>query len=349
MKAHKWYQINNSLDLQQNKHTEVYIYDEIGSWGISAAAFLEDLANVDDGKSSIVVAINSPGGNIFDGFAIHNALLRLGDRCIARIDGIAASAASVIACGASKVVMAENALMMIHEPWTIAAGTSDDLRKTAEMMDKTRDGINAAYKRKAPNLDDDVLAKMLEMETWMNASEALSAGFADEIGSQVQIAASLSSERILRCFKQAPAVFSVSDEQDEQPTLEVEHVKDNRQNIIQLARAYVAAGIHDLPDAIFSNLEVADDSSVQSELLRVNNISALCHSAKMTKLAPGFVKNQLTESQVQAKLFELIVDQHSNEIDNKEVVKPQTAQAINVIDIYAQRKKKSREVQQSRR
>lgn len=345
MKSHKWYQINNSVDVQQQKHVEVFIYDEIGSWGVSATAFLEDLENADDGKNPIVVAINSPGGNIFDGFAIHNALLRLGDRCIARIDGMAASAASVIACGASRVVMAENALMMIHEPWTITAGTANELRKTADMMDKTRDGINAAYRRKAPNLSQEELTKMLETETWLNASEALSAGFADEIGSQVQVAASLSSERILRCFKQAPTTLL---ECDEQPKLEVSHVKDNQQNIIQLARAYVAAGIYDLPDDIFSNVEVENDESVHSELLRVNNISTLCHSAKMTNLAPDFVKNRYTEHEVQAKLFELIIDRHSKEIDNKEVVKPTTAQVINVMDIYAKRKKKAIAVQLSR-
>ena len=88
-----WYRIEAKAGEDgKPSSVEVLIYDEIGLWGISAARFVEDLKAVDDGAVKVTVAINSPGGDVFDGFAIHNTLVRLGDRCTVRIDGLAASA-----------------------------------------------------------------------------------------------------------------------------------------------------------------------------------------------------------------------------------------------------------------
>lgn len=84
-----WYHICAQATLQQPKAIEVLIYDEIGLWGISATQFLQDLEAIDDGIAPITIAINSPGGSVFDGFAIYNALRRLGVRCTVRIDGLA--------------------------------------------------------------------------------------------------------------------------------------------------------------------------------------------------------------------------------------------------------------------
>lgn len=168
-----WYNIQAKFCVNGEKTIEVLIYDEIGLWGVNAGQLIKDFAAVDDGQSPVVLAINSPGGDIFDGFSLNGWAQRLGNRCTARIDGLAASAASVVAVGAQHVVIGESAMMMIHNPWTWACGDSDALRHTAEMMDKARDGLLAAYRRKAPALEDSELQRMLDEETWLTAIESV--------------------------------------------------------------------------------------------------------------------------------------------------------------------------------
>ena len=116
-----WYKITAAVKAEGDDEAEpapieVYVYGEIGGWGISANQFIQDLKAVDDGVSPVVVAFNTNGGDLFEGLAIHNALNRLGERCTGRVDALAASAGSVAVCGAHRVVMASNAILMIHNP-----------------------------------------------------------------------------------------------------------------------------------------------------------------------------------------------------------------------------------------
>ena len=120
-----WYKISAAAEGQGDAKAdatpiEIYIYGEIGGWGITANEFIQDLKAIDDGVSPVVVAFNTIGGDLFDGLAIHNALNRLGERCTARVDALAASAGSVAACGAHRLVMASNAMLMVHNPWTLS-------------------------------------------------------------------------------------------------------------------------------------------------------------------------------------------------------------------------------------
>ena len=100
-----WYSITAAAPEGEadSKVIEVYVYGEIGAWGITAYQFIQDLKAVDDGVSPVVVAFNTNGGDLFEGLAIHNALRRLGERCTGRVDGLAASAGSVAVCGAHRV------------------------------------------------------------------------------------------------------------------------------------------------------------------------------------------------------------------------------------------------------
>ena len=110
-----WYTLQASGEAEQ-RNIEIFVYGEIGAWGVTANQFVQDLRAMDDGVSPVIVAFNSIGGDLFDGLAIHNALSRLGERCTGRIDALAASAASVAVCGAHRVVIAANAMLMIHNP-----------------------------------------------------------------------------------------------------------------------------------------------------------------------------------------------------------------------------------------
>ena len=147
-----WYAVYASGEATE-RVIEVFVYGEIGTWGITASQFMQDLRAVDDGVSPVIAAFNSIGGDLFDGLAMHNTLSRLGERCTARVDALAASAASVAVCGAHKVVIASNAMLMIHNPWTYAAGDAESFRKVAAVLDQTMEAIIAAYNDQRPHIE----------------------------------------------------------------------------------------------------------------------------------------------------------------------------------------------------
>lgn len=307
------------------KTLEVMIYGEIGYWGITALDFIKAFNAIDDEKSPVVVAINSPGGDVFEGIALNCWMTRLGDRVTARIDGLAASAASVIAVGAKKVVIAPSALMMIHNPWTFAAGTSDDLRKIADDMDKVRDSILSAYRRKAPAIDDAALAKMLDQETWLSADEAVAIGLADEVGAAMDVKASLGRTGIFARFRHAPqSLLAEVDENDIDETEANDHgaaPSDSVQIAAQAARITAACIKHGVPEAAESlilNTTLTDETAVDAEIARVEAIRGLCITARLTDMASAFIKAGLQAEAVRARLFDLIVQSSAGEIDNKE-------------------------------
>lgn len=163
---------------------EIYLYDAIGdaSWGfIDAATVVSDLQQL-KGKS-VTMRLNSPGGSVDEAKAIYNAIQRHGDVTIS-VDSLAASAASYIAMAGKRVVMAENALMMIHNSWTFAAGNSTELRKIADLLDKYTEASVSAYAKKAGK-DEKEISSLMESETWFNAQEALDYGLVDEIGNVI--------------------------------------------------------------------------------------------------------------------------------------------------------------------
>lgn len=358
-----WYRIDAKAgDDGKTASVEVLIYDEIGLWGISAARFIEDLKAVDDGAVKVTVAINSPGGDVFDGFAIHNALVRLGDRCTVRIDGLAASAASVIACGGSQVVMASNAMMMIHNPWTFAYGTAEELRKTADMMDKARDGILAAYRRKAPSIEDAELLRMLDDETWLTAEEAVALGLADVVGETVEMKSCRGATGVLARFKHPPK--ALLDSEAEPPGGETESTgtgteatetdandpaPDTVQTVAKAAaritQACLKAGIPEIAEVLIMNTPLTDEAAVAAEVERVQAIRDLCVTAKLPELASDYVKAGISADSVRARLFDKIVLAGGKEIDNKEPAagdKPKAkAKAPNPSAIYAARKAKA--------
>lgn len=166
---------------------EIRIFDEIGTGGTTAKTFADELKAIGN-VSRITLKINSPGGEVFAGNAIYNTLRKHQASIHVEIEGIALSMGSVIAMAGDHISMAENALMMIHNPWSGAIGDADELRKTADVMDKTKQSILSAYVRKTGKSPEEISA-MMDAETWMDANEALEHGFIDEITDQLEIAA----------------------------------------------------------------------------------------------------------------------------------------------------------------
>jgi ATP-dependent protease ClpP protease subunit len=183
--AQKWYAFKTTPD--KGGEVELSLYDEIGAFGIGAKEFIAELKEYKG--QHIHLRINSPGGEIVEGSAIYNALSRHEGGLTVHIDALAASMASVIAMSGNPVYMADNALLMIHNPWTLAAGEADDLRKQADLLDTMKSNLVRAYKKKS-GLEEKEIAKLMDEETWLDAVEAVALGFVDAIEDGIPAAAS---------------------------------------------------------------------------------------------------------------------------------------------------------------
>ena len=168
----------NLLVAQTETEAEILLYDEIGWWGITAKDFKRELDAVK--APNITLRINSPGGSVFDGLAIFNAVREHPATVTTRVDGLAASMASLIALAGDRVEIADNAFMMIHNPWSIAIGDANEMRKEADLLDKVASPVLAAYVEKTGQNEADIAA-LMDDETWFNADEALAIGLADEV------------------------------------------------------------------------------------------------------------------------------------------------------------------------
>ena len=181
-----WYEIKNKTD-----KAEIWIYEEIGEgfWtggGVTAKNFQKELSAIK--ASQIDLHINSPGGVVFDGITIYNLLKNHPANVTTYIDGLAASIASVIALAGNQVIMAENALFMIHKASGMVMGTSDDMRDFAGKLDKVNGSIATTYMSKTGKEDAEI-NDLMAAETWMTATEALESGFIDEIAGEADMAA----------------------------------------------------------------------------------------------------------------------------------------------------------------
>jgi ATP-dependent Clp protease protease subunit len=183
---------------------ELYMYDDIGaSWfseGITSASVTAALKGADYDR--ILVRINSPGGDAFEGISIYNILAGQGKPVDVIVDGLAASAASVIAMAGATRTMNKGAMLMAHNAWSMVAGEAKDLRKMADTLEKLSGSIADIYA--AVTGRDDVQA-LMDAETWMTATEAVSMGFATAEGST----ASDTALNLARSFKSLSAMKCV--------------------------------------------------------------------------------------------------------------------------------------------
>ena len=171
-----------NLVKNDDKSAELMLYGDIAEsfWGdtVSAKEVTEYLAGLD--VENIDVYINSNGGVVDTAIAISNALRRHKAKVTVNIDGIAASAATLITCAGDTVRMPKNALFMIHNPSTIAMGDSEEMRKKADVLEKYKNSITETYLQKV-NIDKEKLSELMDNESWLSAEEALKYGFIDEI------------------------------------------------------------------------------------------------------------------------------------------------------------------------
>lgn len=264
---------------------EVWIYDQIGesfwSEGVTAKQFVKDLVAIK--AQRIDLHINSPGGSVFDGVAIFNALRNHPAKVTTFIDGIAASIASIIALAGDQVTMAGNALYMIHNPWGFAQGDSAEMRKMADMLDKVRETLLVTYREKTGK-DDEELTALLDAETWMTADEALAHGFIDEVTGEVKMAAlfDLKAFGYQRAPEPIQPVAVVATDINQAPKAEI------KENTVMSDPIVAPAGAEPKVDVIQN--QAAD-------------IVELCHAHGCSEQAAGYIKAGLTADQVARKLL----------------------------------------------
>jgi len=183
-----------NIKCKSETQAEIIIYDEIGPWDdwgeISAKMVDKELKGLPSTVNQIDVRINSPGGDVFEGFTIYNRLKQHSANITIYVDGLAASIASIIAMAGDEIVMGEGALMMIHQPWTWARGNVQDLENTIDRLLDIEEQLVKVYQKRT-GIDRSEIKSMLAAETWLDADQALEKGFVTELfESEEQIAAS---------------------------------------------------------------------------------------------------------------------------------------------------------------
>ena len=178
-----WYNIQSQASAES---VDVYLFNEIGMWGVTAQDFIKDIKEYKGQPMDLHV--NCVGGDVFDGMAIYNVLKKRTQKTTVYVEGIAASMGGIIALAGDEVIMSENSLYMIHNAWGGTMGEASDMRKYANILEKLSNESADIYSKKT-GLPIEQVKDMMNEETWMNAEEALGFGFIDSISDAVKVAA----------------------------------------------------------------------------------------------------------------------------------------------------------------
>ncbi len=207
--------------VNRGKRGEIWLYDQVGEGffgGMSAKTFTAELNKLGQ-VDTVNLHINSPGGSVFDGVAIYNALKNHPARIEVDIDGIAASIASVIAMAGDEIRMAGNAMMMIHDPYGMSMGGAAEMRKTADLLDQIKNVIVDTYAKRTGE-SAGTIATLMADETWMTATDALQLGFADSTTDDQRIAACFD----LSMFKHPPQMQGGSTPRRDMASVKLVHM-----------------------------------------------------------------------------------------------------------------------------
>jgi ATP-dependent Clp protease, protease subunit len=341
----------------QARGAEIVIYDEIGAFGIPAKAFLDELKTL--GRvAELTIRINSPGGSVFDGVAIYNALKRHDAAITICIDGIAASIASVIAMAGDEVVMPENAMLMLHDPSGLVVGTAIEMRAMAEALDRVKAGMVAAYRNKSGR-DDAEIEALLAAETWLSAEEAVALGLADRVEQPVRMAAHFDLSRFRNPPPQLAAIVTTTaPQEDDMPDSEIQTLLPEQD--AELARRDPPAPEPEpklsrqsrtgtepdpQPTAQVIDLDAVRAAERSATLAYVAEVHELCALASRGDLAAEFIARATPVAQVRRALLDArAAEDEATAIRSQ--VRPATVEptqpAINTAAIYAARNKNVR-------
>ncbi len=327
-----WYTIKA---LAAAGEAEISIHDEIGYWGVTAKDFIADLKKIANVKK-ITLSINSPGGSVFDGFAIFNALKATGADITVQVIGIAASMASVIAMVGKKIEMPANSMMMVHNAISGVYGDAENLRDVADVLDKIDNSIVATYVARTGKTEDEVRA-LMTADTFMTAAEAFENGFATIVTDEMKVTASFELEKLpenVRAMFKASAAL---------PEPKVEDPKDAAPAFADQVQVLAdAAGMPEF--AATWALGNTDIKAVEKVIDDAREVKALCVLAKQPDAAAGYIKAGTPVADVRTKLVEALAaaDAKANTDTthrNPGSQAPAQPAAVKTGDIWAARRK----------
>lgn len=303
----KWLQIKNKAE---NTIDEIYIYGEIGDWWqeLDAKSLADKIKN--SSGDEINIRINSGGGEVFTASSFYSLLKSSGKKINVFIDGLAASAATVIACAGDVVTMPINALYMIHNPLSWQYGNAGEMREMADVLDKVRDAIVATYVQKT-GLSEEKIIEMMDAETWMTATEAKEFGFIDEI-MDVAVAATtkdvitMSSERLKNIPKQLLNAVKSNDDQPKgvKKTMDLAQFKAEHTAVAEAHTAEIRA-----------NIQTEIKNAVDAERQRIKDI----HDAALQgqeALAQEAIENGLSAGEFAIKALKATKDKGVQALEN---------------------------------
>ncbi len=283
---------------------DILIHDEIGQWGVSARNVLSQLAAID--KEQIDVSIHSPGGDMFDGLAIYNALKAHPAKVVVTVEGLAASAASIIAMAADEIRMPSNAYLMIHNPWGYVVGDANDMGEAADLFDRWANTTAAIYAKRAGITIEEARA-LQDQTVWMDGVQAQEAGFADEVIDELpQIKA---FARLPQCLAtDCPVQFgepAAADEPADEPPAD-EPPADEPQADEPAADEPVADEPSDEPAD--DQDDDQDDAVSVDPVAQAAEIVELCQIAGQSARAAAWIREGLTADDVRGQLAKMALD-----------------------------------------
>lgn len=296
----KWYSI--AARASTNAPAEISIFDEIGSWGVTARDFIAELRSLD--TTAITLSINSPGGSVFDAIAMYNALRQHPAKVTTKVMGVAASAASLVAMAGNTIVMPENAFMMVHNPINFAYGNAEDLREMADLLDKLSASLVATYVARTGRSEDEIKA-LLAAETWMSAAEAVEQGFADQIEPALRIAASFDLERIPENVRASIALEAApAPATDPAPAAGPAPAPEPAAPAALASRIHasaIASGLGDYADVFALHCATFEDA--REAIAAAREVKALCEVARMPEMSAQFIRNRVALAEARAQVI----------------------------------------------
>lgn len=370
MKKKSWFRMQVNED--DPTLADVFIFGFIGDWiddlfsdigwgfdsVTTAKSFQEELDALPDDIKTIRLHVNSPGGDVFGAATIANMLrdqrVSKGRAVEANVQGLAASAASIVIQAGDPVRISDNGLIMIHDPWTRAAGNARELRAAADELDKiTESSIIGTY-RWHSDLEPAEIADLMAKTTWMDAEEAVANGFATEIVEGLQAAASIDARALKKLNvpdkyrERIKAFFDIEKSSDsagmepgeivyEEPAKATEVLRLCREaDCLDIAESLVEDGlsIERVQQRVKAETEIRNNAKA-----RAAEIRALCEKANLSDLADGYIKGQMDIEEIKGHLTTLTAKFDQLEIDGSldpdQGARPKAK--INVSEIYAAR------------
>lgn len=335
-----WFQFLNA----SKDEATVTIFDEIGYWGMSAKAFIDELNKIE--AKVLNVEINSIGGSVFDGIAIYNALKMSGKTINVKVMGVAASIASVIAMAGNKIIMPANAYMMVHSPMSGVFGNAEEMRDMADVLDKIEKSLLATYVKRTGKPEADIKA-MLAKDTWLTAAECKDMGFADEVVDAVEASAKFELDRlpenVQKVFKSAaPAPTSAPTPAPTAAPAPAEAAKPIAEQITALAKA---AGFTAHGGAWAVKFTKVEDA--QARIAEAVEIKALCVAVNKTDLADGYIKAGKTSAEARTEIANKMADgdQHIDTTRNAGGAPPRNGpKAVTTASVWAAHNKQTKGV-----